>query len=209
MLPRRLLLLATASLLTGCVPALIARVSLDSKIETPDRGNLVGSIGCIDLPAYHHHEVDFRSKDQQIKGWIIFLTNSGDVRSQLDWDEPNWKGIAFNIALPPGEYEFFRLRFGDRGLGFVSPPPFSLPFQIKRGEILYMGRIECYYSLYKPYPRSDRYVPSDPYFVISDQTNGDMPVIRKKFPDLEGHSLRIDVPAVDSLEAQLIRSTPR
>src|SRR5437016_931293 len=121
-------------------------LSWDSKIETPERGSLVGSMGCIDLPGKGNHNLHFRSKDRQIRGLIIFHGDAGDIKSQLDWDEPNWKGIAFNLALPPGVYEFNSVAFGTHALGFAGPAEISLPFRIKRDEITYIGEIKCHYT---------------------------------------------------------------
>ena len=195
---RYVLPLAVIILLSGCsIPALIARTTLDSEISTSERGHLVGSIGSTEIPGYGWYEIYFHSKDKKIRGYIVLnaTPTAKDLASQLDWSVPNWKGIAFDVPLPPGEYEFSGMHLGQSQSQYQRTSNFSVPFRIDRNESLYVGEIKCHPSLVPRFPKSDRYVPSGGYLSITDESARDIPVIRMKFRDLEQLPMRIQVPA--------------
>jgi len=185
-------------LLSGCtIPTLIAQTTLDSEIGTSERGHLVGTIGSTELPGYGWYQVYFHSKDKKIRGYIVLNASRAatDRASQLDWNVPNWKGIAFDVPLPPGEYEFSGMHLGQSQSPYQLTSNFSVPFRIDRNESLYVGEIKCHPSLVPRFAKSDRYVPSGGFFSITDESARDVPVIRMKFRELEQLPMRIQVPA--------------
>jgi hypothetical protein len=164
----------------------------DSDISTPDRGNLVGSIGSNTLPGWQFYDIRFRSKDTKVHGYVSFRS---EPPTPLDWDEPEWKGRAFSVALPPGEYEFYFMHLGAKLIG-VQNTEISLPFRVKRDEAVYVGELKWSQTqhevgllkLIHPGPAS---------FSISDRAVRDVPVIRKSHSELAGRPLRIEIPVAD------------
>jgi hypothetical protein len=193
---RQLLSFAAISFLSGCVPVLVAGTYTGGEISTAERGYLIGSIGSTELPGYGSYEIEFRSKDKKILGHIILNARgtAKDPLTQLDWNVSNWKGIAFDVALPPGEYEFSGMHLGCSQCPFQRTSTFSVPFRINSNESLYVGEIKCHVALTPLGPKSDRYVPSGGYLSITDESARDIPVIRMKFRDLEPLPMRIGVP---------------
>jgi hypothetical protein len=107
-------------------------------------------------------------------------------------------GRVITRELPPGAYEIhdfgFRGTLIVAGVEWSSASPFSIPFTIKPGEATYLGNIARAPSLGTPLERE---LGAVGYFVISDQSERDLPLARAKTPTLP--PVRMDVPDVTAL----------
>ena len=167
----------------------------DIEISTPDRGTLVGSIGSNTLPGWQFYEIEFRSKGKKGRGLVVF---NSEPKSPLDWDEPDWKGRAFSVALPPGEYEFYRMHLGAKWTGILNAE-ISLPFRVERDQVVYVGELKWSQTQHEVGLRKAVMLDHPPSFSISDRAARDVPVIREMNPKIEGHPLRIEIPSVPTV----------
>jgi hypothetical protein len=196
--------------LCGCTYGFYAQVlgvpnmyAVSGTIESssPDRGTLVGSIGSNTLPGWQFYQIEFRSNGKKGRGIVMF---NSEPKSPLDWDEPDWKGRAFSVALPPGDYEFYHISVG----GFGTRPRLdalsaniSLPFRVERDGVVYVGELKWSQTQHESKGGLAKVVIPDhpPLFSISDRATRDVPVIRKIYPKIEGHPLRIEIPSVPAV----------
>jgi hypothetical protein len=180
--------------LFGCIPNMSAVMYRDSDISTPDRGHLVGSIGTSTLPGWRQYDIEFRSKDKKVRGFVAFRS---EPTSPLDWDEVDWKGRAFSVALPPGEYEFYIMRLGNKSLERIVNTEISLPFEVKRDEVVYVGELKWTQTQHEVGSLVKGYRPDHASFSISDRAARDVLVIQGRYPEIVGHPLRIEIPTGD------------
>jgi len=165
----------------------------DSEIGTQDRGNLIGSIGTNTLPGWRDYRIDVRSTDKKVRGLVEFQPHAS---VPLDWDEPDWKGGVFSVALPPGEYEFYAMHVGNKQTGRVFNTEVSLPFHVKSEELVYVGELKWSQTQREVIGLfgSTRFVPDPASFSISDRAARDVTVVRKRYPELAARPLRIEIP---------------
>ncbi len=114
----------------------------------------------------------------------------------LDWDEPDWKGGVFSVALPPGEYEFYAMHVGNKQTGRVFNTEVSLPFQVKSEEWVYVGELKWSQTQREVVGLfgSKGFVSNSASFSISDRAARDVPIIRERHPELMARPLRIEIP---------------
>ena len=175
------------------IPNIRAIMFRDSDISTQDRGNLVGSIGTNTLPGWRDYRIDVRSTDKKVRG-IVELQPHPSV--PLDWDEPDWKGGVFSVALPPGEYEFYAMHVGNKQTGRVINTEFSLPFQVKSEESVYVGELKWSQTQREVGGLfgSKGFIPNPASFSISDRAVRDVPIILERYPELVARPLRVEIP---------------
>lgn len=178
------------------IPNIRAIMFRDSDISTQDRGNLVGSIGTNTLPGWRDYRIDVRSTDKKVRGIVEFKP---EPSVPLDWDEPEWKGGVFSLALPPGEYEFYAMHVGNKQTGRVVNTEVSLPFRVKSEESVYVGELKWSQTQREVGGLfgSRGFIPNPASFSISDRAVRDVPVIRERYPELVAQVLRIGIPPSD------------
>ena len=204
---RRRLLYGVAFIsLSGCTYGFWAQVSgssnvsavmfRDSEVSTPNRGNLAGSIGTDTLPGWEFYDIRFRSTDNKVRGIVSFRS---EPPAPLDWDEPDWKGRVFSVALPPGEYKFYIMTLGSKRTG-VHNTEISLPFQVKRDEVVYVGQLkwsQTQREFIGLFQLVKSFRPDPASFSILDRATRDIQVIRERYPETAARPLRIEVHATD------------
>jgi hypothetical protein len=164
----------------------------DSDISTEDRGNLVGSIGTNTLPGWRDYRIDIRSTDKKVRGTVEFDPKPS---VPLDWDEPEWKGGVFSVALPPGEYEFYAMHVGNKQTGRVLNTEVSLPFWVKSEESVYVGELKWSQTQREVGGLfgSKGFIPNPASFSISDRAARDVPVIRERYPEIVAQVLLVEI----------------
>jgi hypothetical protein len=107
-------------------------------------------------------------------------------------------GRVFVRYLPPGQYEIHDFGFSGTlivaGVEWSSASPLSIPFTIKPGEATYIGNFARAPSLGT---RLEPDLGAVGYFVVSDQSERDLPIARVKAADLP--PVRIEVYDVSTL----------
>ena len=195
--------------LNGCSTVRTGAVQGADDVPISERGFVIGSFGCNDLRFFTNYHIFFRSKDKKVDGGI-HLSADGLLNTELDWSDSLWKGIAFRYSLPPGQYEFYNVRFFQNGYPATytvsSKTDFSVPFELTRGETVYLGEIKCFRLMGQNI--FGKAVPSSGYFVFSDKSQRDLPTIRRKFVDLPASEPRIGIPSVSEVHSPFIRSEP-
>lgn len=115
-------------------------------------------------------------------------------------------GRVFVRTLPPGRYEIYD--FGFRGsivvenLEWSSSTPFAVAFTIRPGEATYIGNFARAPSLGS---RLEPELGAVGYFVVSDQSERDLPIARAKVPGLL--PVRMEVSDVSGLGHPMIYAT--
>lgn len=106
-------------------------------------------------------------------------------------------GRLFAVELPAGVYEIFQLdmnmgrwNYSNSGLLMYMQP---VRFEVRLGEILYIGNLHVRYCLYKPDRRVYRGYVNAGIPSIRDEAQRDLPLLLRKFPVLAGSNI---VPAV-------------
>ena len=175
------------------IPNIRAIMFRDSDISTQDRGNVVGSIGTNTLPGWRDYRIDVRSTNKKVRGVVEFHP---EPSVPVDWDEPDWKGGVFSVALPPGEYEFYATHVGNKQTVRVVNTEISLPFQVKSEESVYVGELKWSQTLREVGGLfgSKGFIPNPASFSISDRAARDVPIIRERYPELAARPLRIEIP---------------
>ncbi|MGO9443988.1 MAG: hypothetical protein ACLPXB_04330 [Thiobacillaceae bacterium] len=159
--------------------------------------SFVGSFGWVFLI---YGPVGNDNVTQQIK-----FGHNGVVDTPLDFTEKDLAAATFRICLQPGKYEIRNVRFyynnGMVEKTFSAREPFSIPLDVVRGEVHYVGR----YIAHTVKGKNIFGLPilAGGYFTVEDATQNDWPVIRKKYPALPDSPLAF-IPASASLPKPFI-----
>ena len=112
-----------------------------------------------------------------------FGQNSVFVDTRRKWEGQN--GVIRVRELPAGDYEMTNFRLHDNTLKKVwnLKKDFSVPFQVRAGEITYLGEFQATGVRAKALIG---YYIEQPYFLVSDQEARDIPLAVEDFPELKG-----------------------
>jgi hypothetical protein len=109
-----------------------------------------------------------------------------------DYPDDNPVGSLQVLRLAPGKYEFFRFDAYEEGNGaggfsvsssIRSQRPFSIPFEIKSGSALYIGRLLYHFT-------DDGTV----QLHVLDKSSEDLAVWKRDFPELASTPVEVAVP---------------
>lgn len=131
------------------------------------------------------------------------LTALGDRKSHSFGG--NKSGYVIAERFPAGQYQVsdFHMEYGPAKTHFRSKEKFSLPLEVKAGEVVYLGEFVATGTTYKPVVL----IPNvkNPYFLVSDQRARDMPIAVRENPALAGLPVR-SVRVVDTTVTPFFRS---
>lgn len=199
------LLFATAVPLLACAPAPLER-ALERMLDpvdnidpeqpvtlAPGEGLIVGTVTASMVEHYWEiSSVHFRKKGESAYGQLQSASPVDNAFGRKDRPiqpggvGPDWGlreslGRAFAIRLPAGEYEVFRIVYG--GSSLQLPPT---TFEVRAGEIVYLGNLHVQYCLYAPKKRTYRGRVHGAIPSVRDKARWDLRVLVHKFPALEG-----------------------
>jgi len=106
------------------------------------------------------------------------VVNGGEVKDSFNGDFNNKKSYLVVIERDPGMYAFTQYSYLDRkgSNGMVSSSKlFAIPFEIKKGEITYIGEID-----YKDVAEK-----GSPRIYVADYFNRDLPEFKRKYPSID------------------------
>ena len=199
-----LLLFAAAVPLLACAPAPFERAiermldpvnNIDPEQPVtlgPDEGLIVGTVTA---PMVQHYwevsSVHYRRQGESAYGQLKSASPVSDAFGRKDrpvepgGTGPDWGlkgslGRAFAIRLPAGGYEVFRIVYGHSSLEL---PPAT--FEVRAGEIVYLGNLNVQYCLYAPPKRTYRGHVHGAIPNVRDRVRSDLPLLMRKFPVLE------------------------
>jgi hypothetical protein len=94
--------------------------------------------------------------------------------------------LADAAQFTPGKYEIvnFRLHHTPMNFDFKSRSDFAVPFEVKEGEVTYLGNFTATGTYYTPIIVSPAI--KNPYFLVSDQQSRDVALAAKANPGIAG-----------------------
>ncbi len=147
---------------------------------------------------YSSYSLSFQSlNDEKLLGSISIPTSRFLGRKNAD---PYFKleagrGYVFVIPLPPGDYEFRDFLLSHKG-GYATTywsarEKFSIPFTIESGKAIYIGEVKVIHLFAKNLFGIS--VPDGGVFVGSDQSERDIPLLKKSYPFLDPVEIEFSV----------------
>lgn len=180
-------------LLSFVLSACASSPRIPTNYSGADRGGVAIGMGA--PPGYHYTSYTFKFRRTDLAGEASSLTGSLIHRTKvfLEGDAPDYRiksadgindesGVVVTASLAPGRYEIFGFYLdfsnGAFSQAFSSAQPFSIPFEVRSGEVAYLGN---YFAL----PRYGvRYLGVRPragaLFSIEDRNESDLSIARKK-----------------------------
>jgi len=181
----------TIYLILALLPILITGCSTTSSDKAPEsftaaseKGLAIGSITFVgDVPQNDIYRFFYypASADKKFtrhnKGKIEIKGRQDDVRA-FNGDFNDKKTYLFVIEREPGSYAFTEYNYlnhiGYTGMVNFSPK-FSIPFDIAKGAVQYIGEFKF----------DQNATPGTPRIVVSDQMQRDLAEIKRKFPNIQ------------------------
>lgn len=165
----------------------------------PDAGYLIVSLGASPKTHYTTYTLFFRPKHENMSG-NVYYRQEGNIffpRSERDFDDPNGNGIVYVHRMPAGEYTVVNFRIwqnsGRVQRHFYPKEPFSIPFVIEPGVATYIGEFLADGITGKNFIGMN--VPAGAIFKIANKQDRDIPVAKKKYPEIQ--NIKVAIPASD------------
>ncbi len=170
-------------LLAGCNSASTATAP-ESFSAASDKGIAIGTITfegdtpVNDIYRFFYGSTSGDKKFIKRNSGKIMMQSGRENGRQFTGDFNDGKTYLFVIEAEPGSYAFTHYNYLDHigPMGMVSSSKkFAIPFEIKKGEIAYIGEFN-----YK-----DKVESGSPKIFISGAYSRDIPEFKKKFPQIE------------------------
>jgi hypothetical protein len=178
------LLLLLLLLFIGCNSASTNKAP-ESFSNTSEKGLAIGTITFeSDMPKNDIYRFFYEATSGDKKfnkrnsGKIMFKARNEKNESSFNGDFNNKQTYLFVIEREPGNYAFTQYNYLDHigPTGMVNfSKPFAIPFEIKKGEIVYIGELSY----------NDLAEIGTPRLVIYNRFDRDMPEFKKKFPNID------------------------
>jgi hypothetical protein len=214
-MPRRLLLVlvAVGAALAGCFAT--ADTPSRWKQLPPDQvssvfGTITAEMGGPSGPL-SRYVIRFRNIDTREEGFLSVDPAMGSSADPDLYERRRSTGTFFDIAMPPGRYEFYDVwMIGTGGFGWTeyrAREPFSVPFTIEPGKVHYMGEIRAYPVVRpKPFGMS---LPAGGYFVLRDQEARDTKLLLKRRAVASVGPIKSLVREIDTNRTPYLRASPQ
>ena len=166
-----------AVLLVGCSTTLNGYVGSDA-------GQVVIGLGSVlDSPYGQSAQLKFRRTGDKAEGVFWWnargVSNFGPARASphVQYRSADEAGVVQIVSLPPGRYEIFnfeaRINLGTAYSVFSARRDFSIPFEIRPDEVVYLGNFQINPIRAKSGPFG-RVVGLGPFFVVEDRAQVDL-----------------------------------
>lgn len=184
-------LLMLTCLITACITAKQITIPKGAEpISKEDTAYLVGTIAARtegdDYTARGFYNLVFRAVGTSEPGYITY-SQTDISQTPVVYKTENSEGGIFVAVLRPGDYEFYNINFffsgGLASHTFKAKQDFSVPFKLKPGRVLYTGELLACGAWAK---NALQYVPVGGYFIRTDQTKRDKPLIETAHPEIRG-----------------------
>jgi len=175
-LPLFLLLVGCGSASTDAVPATTFTPSADTGLAIATI-TFEGDVPVNDIYRFFYNATSGNKKFKKQNAGKILINGRQNKEKGFNGDFNNKKSYLVVIEREPGSYAFTQYSYLDHlgSNGMVSSSKlFAIPFEIKKGEITYLGEID-----YK-----DLAEKGTPRIYVADYYNRDIPEFKKKFPSV-------------------------
>lgn len=123
----------------------------------------------------------------------------------LSYAAKTYRGSVFTQRLEPGKYEIYELVLQDTGSGRIQRiSPTAIPFEVSARGATYVGEFRAMQIRGKTGLGLPGLVGWN--VIVTDQSARDLPILRKKHPDLG--ATEVQVFDVETLGLQLLNKTP-
>ena len=191
-----LLVAAVLIFLSGCVtagPDPVPKAFQDIPLD--EAGIAFGTIGSDLKSSFTRMGIRYRQVDSENESMILFQQGYFSI-SPLNFEVNGEKGSVFVLQLPPGQYEMYDVYFhmdqaSAGSTTFSSKQEFSVPFEIKKGESVYLGEFITKVVKAKNFLRIS--VPVGGYFKVTDQLERDKAYLLEQNSEISSEAIRSDV----------------
>lgn len=181
---------------SGCT-AMPAPISSTAQVDTT-KGVLLAAISSDGNSQVRDTWFFYRQKGTSKEHRLDAFGLAGLLKKPNDFEgQEAVMGRLIALPLEPGQYELFNwtlyvTRFG--GYGYISPkiPPPPHAFTIRAGEITYLGGLHVETVLGKNLIGMSLPFGGNPN--ITDQFTRDLPILKRKYPNLADWSVQSSIP---------------
>lgn len=174
-----------------------------------DAGHLIFGFGAGPGTSYSSYTLYFRNKATGAVGTQMYLQQTLFTAPSRDFDDSGENGLVAIQRIPAGEYEIYNfnayLNGGLMQSNFKSREDFSIPFTISPGKATYIGDFTANKITGKNL--FGMTVSGGVYFVLSDKQSRDIPIAKRKVPDLG--TIEVSVPDAAAVKNPLIQPQSR
>lgn len=159
--------------------------------QNSSNGLMIGTITIIDeKPRYNSYDFFYRPINVKKGHRINIRPNSGGLKKSFEPDYIDGNKMTFQFALehPQGKYEFWSFSLFSN-LGYIQDTfrpkeNFSIPIELKKGTITYIGNIVFY-----PQGNDNGY-----QIEWTNNSENDIAKFREKYPNYNWSNMTISVP---------------
>jgi hypothetical protein len=197
-----LLVSASIGLLQACSANQVKNIDPDQSLFLSSGTGLI--TGSVTAPKVFHYWVVTRFRYRQLDHSESRLLESASPTSNFLWMEnlpiqpsasgpdPGLEqelGRLFAVELPEGTYEIYQLESEGKLLILMQP----VRFEVRAGQISYLGNLNVRNCLYRPDQRVYRSYVNAGIPSVRDESPRDLPLLILKFPALTGASIGMAV----------------
>ncbi len=146
-----------------------------------------GDVPMNDIYRFFYNATSGDKKFQKANTGKIIIRGRNDNNKTFNGDFNNKHSYLFIIEREPGNYAFTQYSFLDHKgpTGAVSiSKEFEIPFEIKKGEVSYVGELDYV----------DQAAKGSPRIFVADYQERDLEAFKKKYPDFNWNDIKNRVP---------------
>lgn len=193
---KTLLLLCLCSLVSGCQTTVQSNIRPDYDFENnKDTGLIIGTVSHpedVDDIVFSIFRINYYSGNP--KAVLKFRERSflySGHPAEFEFEDAGNKGKLFVLEFPAGEHsvDYYEIQAGFYGWQPKTAPT-PLEFNIQPGEISYLGNFHMQ-TLKGKFLAGEFQLGGIP--VINDQSDRDIQLFRKLYPDFSAHNIKLNV----------------
>jgi hypothetical protein len=192
--------------LSAVLTVLLSACAISTNYVGSDAGHAVIGIGAVLDSPYTSHVFIFRRVGETATGRLVYFTQPVLLVSRPpDYKTSDEAGIVELATVPAGKYELIQVESAiNLGIGtstFSSRRPFSIPFEIRPGEVVYVGNYQA--NPIRHRSDSGSLVAGGAFFVVEDRSQSDLALAKARLPSLVIERARNLTPDADAIGTPL------
>ncbi|MBI3528188.1 MAG: hypothetical protein HY067_09480 [Betaproteobacteria bacterium] len=169
----------TVSLLLSSCAATIS-----TRYPGSDAGYAIIGVGAASTTEYSSYSFLFHHTGKKETGRFTYFQHNIFTSQKPDYSNEDETGVVEVATLPPGKYELtnfdiFSNRFGGPQIHYSSRKEFSIPFEIRPGEVVYLGNYQA--NIIKGRNFFGMPVNGGAFFVVTDRSEIDLQLAKARF----------------------------